>query len=124
MDLRRRGLGRADLARIQDVALHNAAGPKAVVLHDAPIAAPLDILLSPGLPQTHDAESPAGESGHGNGVGLHDTGLQPCPRNIVRQYQILIEPYPDQYRAFRGRIREVGLHLIIFDGLVRFGGKS
>jgi hypothetical protein len=25
------------------------------------------------------------------------------------EYQILIEPDPDQYRVFRGRIREVGL---------------
>ena len=108
---------------MQDVALHNAAGPKAVVHDDAPIAVRPDILRSPGLPQTHDAESPAGESGHGNGLGLHYTGFQPCPLNIVREYQILIEPYPDQYRAFRGRIREVGLDLIIFDGAVRFGAN-
>jgi len=25
------------------------------------------------------------------------------------EYQLLIEPYPDQYRVFRGRIPEVGL---------------
>ena len=43
-----RGLGRADLAQIQDVALHNAPGAEAMVLDDAPIAVRLAILLPPG----------------------------------------------------------------------------
>src|ERR1700735_5458487 len=52
-----RGLRRADIAQIQDVALHNAAGPEAMVLDDAPMAVRLAILLPPGLPQKHDAEN-------------------------------------------------------------------
>jgi hypothetical protein len=47
-----RGLRRADLAQIQDVALHNAADPEAMVLDDAPIAVRLAILLSPGPAKT------------------------------------------------------------------------
>jgi hypothetical protein len=50
----RRGLGRADLAQIQNVALHHSAAREALVLDDAPVAVRLAILLSPGLPQKHD----------------------------------------------------------------------
>jgi hypothetical protein len=41
--------------RYGTVALHNAAGPEAMVLDDAPIAVRLAILLSPDLLQKDDA---------------------------------------------------------------------
>jgi hypothetical protein len=51
------GLGRADLAEIQNVALHHPTALQALVLNDAPIGVRLAILLSSGLAQEHDPAS-------------------------------------------------------------------
>jgi len=48
------GMGRADLAQTQNVALHHAAAFDTLVLDDASVTVRLAILLSPGLPQKHD----------------------------------------------------------------------
>ena len=53
----RRGLGRADLTQIQNMALHHPAALEAQVLDDGPAGVRLAILPSPGLPQKHDPAS-------------------------------------------------------------------
>src|SRR6202012_6162871 len=58
-----------------EVALHNAAGPEAMVLDDGPIAVRLAILLPPGPPQKHDAENLAG--------GIRRGGRGRSPRQRV-----------------------------------------
>src|ERR1700735_1809561 len=85
-----RGLRRADIAQIQDVALHNAAGPEAMVLDDAPIAVRLAILLPPGLPQKHDAENLA------KGIRGGEQGRSSLQRfsTILAQYS---RDIPDTY---------------------------
>src|SRR5689334_3857865 len=48
------GLRGADLAQIQNVALHHPPTLEALVLHDAPIGVRLAVLLPSGLAQEHD----------------------------------------------------------------------